>query len=84
MNSIKIIKEGVKEFFFKYVFGLGVGLEFIVILGIYLMLLLNVPTQNGDNVEHIHSAFLVSQGQVPYRDFSAPYLFDVVYFCACG
>ncbi len=69
MNKIKITKEGVKEFFFKYVFGLGVGFEFLVILGIYLMLLLNVPTQNGDNVEHIHSAFLVSQGMVPYRDF---------------
>ena len=26
-------------------------------------------TQNGDNIEHIHSSFLIAQGQVPYRDF---------------
>ena len=26
-------------------------------------------TGNGDNVEHIHSTWLISQGKVPYRDF---------------
>lgn len=26
-------------------------------------------TGNGDNVEHIHSTWLVAQGKVPYRDF---------------
>ena len=69
MQKIRISKEGLKEFFFKYVVGLGIVLEFLVSLAIYLMLLLNVPTQNGDSVEHIHSAFLISQGYIPYRDF---------------
>jgi hypothetical protein len=26
-------------------------------------------TGNGDNVEHIHATWLISQGKVPYRDF---------------
>ncbi len=33
------------------------------------LVLTYVPTQNGDNVEHIHSGFMIALGQVPYRDF---------------
>ena len=29
---------------------------------------LNVPP-NGDNVEHLHVSWLISQGYIPYRDF---------------
>ncbi|MBR5598867.1 MAG: glycosyltransferase family 39 protein [Alphaproteobacteria bacterium] len=69
MRKIELSKNTLKEFFLKYGVGFGIALEFVVILGIYLMLLLNVPTQNGDNVEHIHSSFLIFQGKIPYRDF---------------
>lgn len=35
----------------------------------YTLLTAYLPTQNGDNIEHIHASFLVALGQVPYRDF---------------
>lgn len=31
--------------------------------------ILYTETGNGDNVEHLHSTWLVSQGKMPYRDF---------------
>lgn len=35
----------------------------------YALVTAYFPTQNGDNIEHIHSSFLVAQGEIPYRDF---------------
>ena len=69
MLKIDLSKEGLKKILFRYVFGVGVGIEFILSIGVYILFLLNVPTQNGDNVEHIHSSFLVAMGNVPYKDF---------------
>ena len=35
----------------------------------YTLVTAYFPTQNGDNIEHLHSSFLVATGHVPYRDF---------------
>ena len=43
--------------------------DLIAVAVLYAMMTAHVPTQNGDNIEHIHSSFLIAQGQVPYRDF---------------
>ena len=67
--KINLSKAGVKNFFFKYVVGTVLGIEICLSMLIYIMVLLNVPTQNGDNVEHLHSSFLVASGLVPYKDF---------------
>ena len=42
-----------------------------IILGVYVSfwLLFNHQPKTGDDVEHLHSAWLVFQGQVPYKDF---------------
>ena len=44
-------------------------IDLIAVAVLYAMMTAHVPTQNGDNIEHIHSSFLIAQGQVPYRDF---------------
>lgn len=38
-------------------------------LGFALWTIFYTETGNGDNVEHIHSSWLVAQGKIPYRDF---------------
>ena len=42
-----------------------------LLVGIYVSfwLLFNHQPKTGDDVEHLHSAWLVFQGQVPYKDF---------------
>lgn len=48
------------------------GTVWVYLFGVslfYVLVFLNIPTQNGDNIEHIHSSFLVATGEVPYRDF---------------
>ena len=42
-----------------------------ILVGIYVSfwLLFNHQPKTGDDVEHLHSAWLVLQGQVPYKDF---------------
>ena len=58
-----------KDWFFKYgVMGFALFLGLVSIY-VNVMVLVHVPTVNGDNVEHIHTSFLVALGQVPYRDF---------------
>ena len=42
-------------------------LFYIVAFGVWTIFY--TETANGDNVEHIHSTWLISQGKVPYRDF---------------
>lgn len=44
-------------------------LDLILVTILYVFVIVYLPTQNGDNIEHIHSSFLIAQGQVPYRDF---------------
>ena len=43
----------------------------LVVYALYFMMwtVFETETGNGDNVEHIHSTWLVSQGKVPYKDF---------------
>lgn len=47
----------------------ALGLDLVAVSVLYAFMTAHVPTQNGDNIEHIHSSFLVAQGFVPYRDF---------------
>ena len=42
-------------------------LFYIIAFGVWTIFY--TETANGDNVEHIHSTWLISQGKVPYRDF---------------
>lgn len=43
--------------------------EIVAAMLLYAYMIGHLPTQNGDNIEHIHSSFLVAEGKVPYRDF---------------
>ncbi len=57
------------EFFFRYL-PLGLVWLYLIITAVfYSLAAVYFPTQNGDNIEHIHTSFLVALGQVPYRDF---------------
>lgn len=58
-----------KEIFFKYVPMGAVWLYLIGVAVFYALMSVLLPTLNGDNIEHIHSSFLVATGEVPYRDF---------------
>ena len=69
MQKININSKFLIEMFFKDVPVGAVILYLIAISVFYVMSAAHIPTQNGDNIEHIHSSFLVSQGLVPYRDF---------------
>lgn len=46
-----------------------VVLDLILVSVFYSLVIAHFPTQNGDNIEHIHSSFLIANGSVPYRDF---------------
>ena len=61
--------ESIKETFFKYVPMAAVILNLIAVSIFYALVIAYFPTQNGDNIEHIHSSFMIAIGQVPYRDF---------------
>jgi len=69
MQMIREICFKIKELF------LSQGVLFLVVANVvaatimYALLTAYLPTQNGDNIEHIHASFLVALGQVPYRDF---------------
>lgn len=54
---------------FKYVPSFLAFAYLVVIAVFYALLTAYFPTQNGDNIEHIHTSFLVASGAVPYRDF---------------
>ncbi len=60
---------GWKGFFSEWLPYAGVVSDLVLVAVFYALALAYVPTQNGDNIEHIHSGFLVALGQVPYRDF---------------
>ncbi len=69
MGRIRKFIVSVREPFFKYVPSCLAFAYLIIIAVFYALLTAYFPTQNGDNIEHIHSSFLVASGQVPYRDF---------------
>ena len=53
-------------------------LQILVGIWVSFWLLYNHQPKTGDDVEHIHSAWLVFQGYVPYQDF-----FSIITRC-CG
>lgn len=67
--KIQLSLSGAKEFCLRYIPTVAVAVDLILIAVLCTLVLAYLPTQNGDNVEHIHSSFLVALGQVPYRDF---------------
>lgn len=69
MSEPKAILFKAKELFFKYGIGGALIVELIFTAVFYSLIAAYLPTQNGDNIEHIHSSFLITLGQVPYRDF---------------
>ncbi len=69
MNDSTFLYNKIKNIFFKYVLNGVIGVEILLSVLLFLMIILNVPTQNGDNVEHIHSSVLVARGLIPYKDF---------------
>ena len=69
MNDSTFLYNKIKNIFFKYVLNGVIGVEVLLSVLLFLMIILNVPTQNGDNVEHIHSSVLVARGLIPYKDF---------------
>ena len=71
MNIVncKINRCALRELFFKYVPMFGIVLYLAAVAVFYALVTAYFPTQNGDNIEHIHSSFMVAIGQVPYRDF---------------
>ena len=69
MKKIDFKSGAIKNIFFEYIpYGAIILLiAFSAIL--HTLVSAHVPTQNGDNIEHIHSSFMIAIGQVPYRDF---------------
>ena len=65
----KINLNALRELFFKYVPLFGMVLYLMAVAVFYALVTAYFPTQNGDNIEHIHSSFMVAIGQIPYRDF---------------
>ncbi len=65
----KINLNALRELFFKYVPMFGIVFYLVAAAVFYALAVAYFPTQNGDNIEHIHSSFMIAIGQVPYRDF---------------
>lgn len=55
--------------FFEKIACAVIALLIIYAVGFAVWTVLYTETGNGDNVEHIHSAWLIACGKVPYRDF---------------
>lgn len=58
-----------KEICLTYLPSAGLVSDLILVAVFYALALAYLPTQNGDNIEHIHSSFMIAIGEVPYRDF---------------
>ena len=69
MKRISFSYNALKDIFFKYVPYGAVILLLVFSALLHTFVSAHLPTQNGDNIEHIHSSFLIAIGQVPYRDF---------------
>lgn len=65
----RIKNAGWKEISLTYLPTAGLVLDLIIVAVFYALALAYLPTQNGDNIEHVHSSFMIATGEVPYRDF---------------
>jgi len=65
----KITYQKVKDWGLNVLPTAMVVLDLVLVAVFYALVIAHLPTQNGDNIEHIHSSFMVAIGQVPYRDF---------------
>ncbi|MCM1323601.1 MAG: hypothetical protein NC218_05520 [Acetobacter sp.] len=62
-------KFNLKEIFWQKLPYIAVVLELSIAAVFYALVSVYLPTQNGDNIEHIHSSFMIALGEVPYKDF---------------
>lgn len=65
----KIPVSWIKTCLDKYAASVALWIDLILVTVLYAQMAAHVPTQNGDNIEHIHSSFLIARGYVPYLDF---------------
>lgn len=65
----KITYQKIKEWGLNLLPMAAVVVDLVLVAVFYSLVIAHLPTQNGDNIEHIHSSFMVAIGQVPYRDF---------------
>lgn len=65
----KLKKTGWKEICLSYFPTAALVANLIIAAVFYALALAHFPTQNGDNIEHVHSSFMIAAGEVPYRDF---------------
>lgn len=65
----KLKNAGWKEICFTYLPTAALVADLIFVAIFYALVLAHFPTQNGDNIEHIHTSFMIATGEVPYRDF---------------
>lgn len=69
MGATKITYQQVKDWGINWLPKAALVLDLVLVAIFYVLVIAHLPTQNGDNIEHIHSSFMVAIGQVPYRDF---------------
>ena len=69
MKKIDFNSSSIKDMFFEYIPYGAIVLLLIFSAMLHTLVSAHLPTQNGDNIEHIHSSFMIAIGQVPYRDF---------------
>lgn len=69
MMMPKITYQKLKEWGLNFLPTAALVLDLVLVAIFYALVVAHLPTQNGDNIEHIHSSFMVAIGQVPYRDF---------------
>lgn len=69
MKKIRFDKDSVFMGLFYYVPKGAIWFQLLAAAVLYSLASVYFPTQNGDNIEHIHSSFLIALGEVPYRDF---------------
>lgn len=69
MFDAKITYQQVKDWGLNWLPKATLVLDLVLVAIFYVLVVAHLPTQNGDNIEHIHSSFMVAIGQVPYRDF---------------
>lgn len=55
----------------QYVAAAALWIDLIAVAVLYAMMTAHVPTQNGDNIEHIHSSFSLRKGRCRIATFSA-------------
>lgn len=69
MKKFDLNNSSIKNIFFEYIPYVAIVLLIAFSAFLHTHISAHLPTQNGDNIEHIHSSFMIAIGQVPYRDF---------------